>query len=121
MSRKYCTWEQRYEQLLEYRNIHNNCKVPINHDKELYEWIHRQRKYRKDNSSVLTTERIEKLNKIQFEWNAQSHTPKKSWDERFNELVQYIAAHGTCSVKKEENKTLHNWYNQQRQKFFNSN
>lgn len=54
--------------------------------------------------STLTTERIETLNEIGMIWQVAKRTgsffgaDRKSWDERFNELLEYKKVHGHTLV-----------------------
>jgi len=61
----------------------------------------------------MTEERIAKLESIGFEWSLASSL---DWDRRFNELKQYKADYGGCSVPKEwsGNKQLGRWVSKQR-------
>lgn len=61
-------WSVFYELLTEYKKEFGNCRVPRSFDSELYTWIWRQKGNRQKN--ILTKERLEKLNELQFEWSA---------------------------------------------------
>ena len=64
-------WNQRYEGLVKYCSIHNNCNIPCNVP-HLGEWVNNQRQFKKmydaGKKSSLTIERIEKLNTLGFDW-----------------------------------------------------
>jgi hypothetical protein len=68
-------WNQRYEELVKYHSIHNNCNVPRNVP-HLGEWVNNQRRFKKIDAagkkSSLTIKRIEKLNTLQFHWNLRT-------------------------------------------------
>ena len=67
-------WNDRYSQLLEYKDEHKNCLVPqvYSKNKALGTWVHTQRKqYRlrsEGKKSHLTEARIEDLSKAGFVW-----------------------------------------------------
>jgi hypothetical protein len=54
-------WNQRYEELVKYRSIHNNCNVPCNVP-HLGEWVNNQRQFKKIDAagkkSSLTIKRL---------------------------------------------------------------
>ena len=69
-------WNQRYEELVKYCSIHNNCNVPHNVP-YLGEWVNNQRRFKKmydaaGKKSSLTIKRIEKLNTLGFDWNLRT-------------------------------------------------
>ena len=82
------TWEERYKKLCEYHSVHNNCKVSKQHDKGLYNWINNQKKQyrflgRNQKSTFLNREdRIEKLNKLNFQWKSTGTCRKKALDHQ---------------------------------------
>jgi hypothetical protein len=60
--------------------------------------------------SDLTQERIDRLNKLGFEWDvAKKVVP---WEERFNEIVAYKEKYGNTNVPRnwKENPSLGEWY-----------
>ena len=67
-------WDHRYYELLQYRKTHGNCKVPLSFtvNPQLGEWVHTQRKehqkLKNGKKSQITTERVQKLNEIEFVW-----------------------------------------------------
>ena len=71
-------WEQRYQELIDYKQEHGDCKVPINYSSnpKLAHWVSNQRKHynllQKGKKSFLSQKRLELLNKIDFVW--------KVWD-----------------------------------------
>jgi Helicase associated domain len=68
----------RFQQLLEYRDKHGDCKVPQHYkeNKALGKWTAKQREqyklYKKGQHSFLTPYRLEKLNQIGFVWQVRS-------------------------------------------------
>lgn len=75
-------WEKRYQQLIDYKNLHQDCNVPQSYppDKPFGRWVMKQRcqhslKLRGEKSQ-LTDEREEKLNAIGFLWVAPGFSKK---------------------------------------------
>jgi len=79
-------WNQRHSELLEYKEKHGNCTVPRNQqNKQLGAWVINQRvfyrRYKQGKKDAyITAERIQKLEAIGFEWNAQKRPGGKSKD-----------------------------------------
>lgn len=77
------TWDQSYQKLKEYYDVHGNCHVPSTYreDQSLAGWVKTQRnKYRKtgvDGKSMLDETKIEKLNGIGFRWNSRRSSPQQ--------------------------------------------
>ncbi|MEQ1933721.1 MAG: helicase associated domain-containing protein, partial [Fimbriimonadaceae bacterium] len=101
-------WDERYGELLAYRDGHGNLNIPQRSSTKLGLWSHSQRQNRKN--GILTAERIRLLDVIGFEW-----APRDSvWDEGFNKLLAYKAAHGNVDVSKHQNTDLGTWVSVQR-------
>lgn len=67
-------WNLFYDLLCEYKISNGNCRVTKSFDKELYTWSASQRRAKR--IKTLTTEKIAKLEEIDFEWEL-TLTPKK--------------------------------------------
>jgi hypothetical protein len=71
-------WEHRYQELLEYKEKHNDCKVPQHYkeNRALGKWVAKQREQfkllKKGHHSFLTPYRLEKLNAIGFVWQIRT-------------------------------------------------
>ena len=65
-------WNDRYSQLLEYKNEHKNCLVPQDYSKNkaLGKWVANQRVRlgSEGKHSQLAKDRIKKLNEVGFVW-----------------------------------------------------
>ena len=63
MKKKPVSWEERYNQLVEYKKDHNNCNVPRKYKANLAlgRWVVSQRSHYKCKKSFVTAERIVKL------------------------------------------------------------
>jgi hypothetical protein len=99
-------WNQRYEELVKYHSVHNNCNVPRNVP-HLGDWVNSQRRFKKmydaaSRKSSLTIERIEKLNTLGFEVPT---TPPPNSRRRANlSLPSLLAKLAECIVL-----TLRKW------------
>ena len=57
--------------------------------------------------------RIEALNKLGFIWDVKEHR----WLEKYNQLKEYMRAHGNCETSSKANKDLHCWAVRQRREY----
>ena len=87
-------WNAHFKELLSYRSEHGDCNVPTQSCK-LGKWVNRQRVAY--GAGSLAQDRIDRLSSIGFKWK-QTDPETVPWETRFDELVQYKAKHGTCSV-----------------------
>lgn len=69
-------WNLFYDILCEYKKTYGNCKVTKSFDKELQSWVALQRRAKRLNT--LTEDKIEKLQKIEFEWEVIFESKKKN-------------------------------------------
>ena len=114
-------WNDRYDELDVYKNKHGNCLVPQRYSKNkaLGKWVDTQRTQyslrNKGKHSHLTEERIKLLEDLGFEWSPQDN----SWNDRYDELVEYKAEHGNCLVPQRysKNKALGRWVDTQRTQY----
>jgi hypothetical protein len=89
------TWEERLEELKEYKKVHGDANVPTlsKENPSLGHWVHDQRKqyrlFNEKKQTAMTTNRIDQLEAVGFKWALQRHTTMKSWNERFEELKSY--------------------------------
>ena len=109
------SWEERFEELKDYRKKYGNCLVPRNyqHNKQLGRWVDWQRqqykKFQKGEHSQITKERIVKLKSIGFVWNiGRGLTIDGLWEKKYNELKDYRKKYGNCNVPRnyQDNKQL---------------
>ena len=116
--RKERAWNDLHSQLLEYKAEHKNCLVPSVYpkNKALGAWVANQRtQYRlrsEGKHSFLTEERIKLLSEAGFVWSPQGN----SWNDRYNQLVEYKNEHGNCLVpaRYPKNQALGTWVVNQR-------
>jgi hypothetical protein len=93
-------WEERFEELKEFQREHGHTRVPRSYKQNiaLGEWVHSQRtRYRKKNPILMKSDRLPKLQAIGFEFILVSGQTK-SWDERFEQLVEFHRTHGHTHV-----------------------
>jgi hypothetical protein len=106
-------WEEMFTALVEYKQIHGNCKVPNQYDKnqQLGQWVQHQRQAKK--KGELSKERIERLNSLGFLWSPLD----EQWEENFVALVEYKKVYGNCNVpaRWDKNPVLGMWVHHQRQ------
>jgi hypothetical protein len=72
-------WEERRDELLQYKRSHGHCVVPSNFDRnpQLAVWVKRQRRqykfYCEKKATSMTPERITKLEKLGFAWDCRKN------------------------------------------------
>jgi hypothetical protein len=102
------TWQERFEELKEFQREHGHTRVPRNYKKNaaLGEWVHSQRVYfRKKNPILVESDRLLKLQAVDFEFIVVPGQTK-SWDERFEQLVEFRRTHGHINVPMPKRKLL---------------
>jgi hypothetical protein len=114
-------WNQRFQDLLAFREQTGNCLVSLEYPQNptLAHWVKRQRGQYKakieGKHSTLTIDRELELEKLGFIWD--SH--RAAWEERLNEIVLFREIHGHCNVpsKYPENPQLAIWVKCQRRQY----
>jgi hypothetical protein len=115
-------WEDRLNELANYRKVHGHCNVPQRYRKnaKLGKWVDTQRYqhglHLKGKASAITLPRIQALESLGFEWGTSKRT---AWEDRLSELADYRKVHGHCDVpqKYSENAKLGSWVDKQRQQY----
>lgn len=113
-------WEQRYDELCEYKATHSDCNVPNEFPENLAlgRWVAVQRAFKR--RGLLNEDRIRRLNELNFEWNALATYVKSradaAWNVKFEELRAFRREHGHCNVPVPfpENPSLGIWVRTQR-------
>lgn len=112
-------WDTRFAELVEFKRMHGDCDVPYTFESnpQLSTWVRKQRYMLK--LSRLTQERHRQLQEIGFIF---AKTKIKSFDDMYQELVEYAKTHGTASVKNHDpdHPALGIWVKEQRKKFHNN-
>ena len=88
-------WEERFNELVAYKEKKGNCNVPVKQGK-LGTWVTNQRKLYK--KGKLSQEHTTQLKGIGFNWGTQKEREYKPWEERFKELVVYKEEKANCDV-----------------------
>jgi superfamily II DNA or RNA helicase len=105
-------WDERYGQLLAYKEHFGNCDVPqVGEHPALGQWCRSQR--RTFTKGELSPERISRLDEIGFVWSIFD----RDWEEMFGELVAYKDRLGDIGelIDWQENAKLGKWCSRQRQ------
>ena len=107
------TWDDRFEEMKEYKATHGDRLVPTTNHKELFKWVSTQRlqyKYfQEGKKSALNQHKIDLLDGIGFTW-----TIHVTWEDRFEEIKEYKATHGDYRVPRDSHKQLSAWVNKQK-------
>ena len=111
-------WEVRFQQLVDYKQVHRDCNVPHRYqpNPQLGFWVDTQRRnnvpsvYKQNpplgswvgkqrhKKETMSGERREKLNSIGFTWKVREAHILVDWEIRFQQLVEYKRVHGNCNV-----------------------
>ena len=122
-------WDEKYQQLVDFKSSHGHCLVPHNwiHNPSLAQWVKRQRyqyvlKHKtwgrcseSKRVSTLTDKRQEMLESIGFVWSPHD----AMWEEKYHELMEYKQVHGHCNVPTNypQNRSLSSWVRGQRHQY----
>ena len=124
-------WEQKYEELCDFKERHGHCNVPstFKENQPLSIWVKRQReahykRFHHGKKVGMSDARIKALEAIDFDfttdYNPIPRGKQSSWDERIQQLQAYKDTHGDCNVPRgkkgatEEEESLANWVALQR-------
>jgi hypothetical protein len=100
------TWYKKYQELVEYKNLHGHCDLK-NSEGSLGKWCSRQRTIK--NSGKLSIDRINLLNRLEFPWGMFDAI----WNQKFQKLESHYNQHGNCIIPK-SNGSLSSWCVRQR-------
>jgi len=109
-------WEKMYQQLVAYKKVHGDCKIPQK-DPKFGKWAKHQRTLYRNNT--IQEERKFLLNSIGFPWGALPRTSIRNrapWEDMFQRLIAYKTLHRDCKVPQQYNEDLQlgAWVNNQR-------
>ncbi len=114
------SWDERYGQLIAYKQAHGDCNVPEGWkvNPKLAIWCQTQRRIFKNRVYKLSSDRINRLEQLGFVWDPL----EVAWEEMFAALTAYKQAHGDCNVPDQwkGNPKLASWCGNQRQLYKNS-
>lgn len=91
--RKNLTWEESYQLLCEYKELHGHCNVPQS-QKPLGSFVNRQRIEYARQATAMTPQRKQLLDEIGFVWDIVEHT----WNIRYKELCEFRRENGHSVV-----------------------
>lgn len=117
---RHVKWEERFQELVQYKLKHGHCNVPKSFPGPLHAWVRKQRVDRKaftvsSGGGDMCQERIDALDSIGFTWVIGSNQPNEcKWQESFDCLIQFKLKEGHCSVPKVYSAKLHKWVENQR-------
>ncbi|GAX62365.1 helicase [Candidatus Scalindua japonica] len=120
------TWDLRYGELIQYKEIFGDCNVPSNwnENKQLAIWVGTQRS--NYTYKLLSKDHIKRLEDIGFAWHADNsllrkHHEKK-WGEMFEALTTYKNMYEDCNVPNGwPDKKLVGWVSRQRTEYRTEN
>lgn len=103
-------WQDRLYELIAYKEQFGNLNVPQKHDGGLGSWVSQQKQY--ESKGLLDSERRKALEDIGFSF--ANRKPKTDWDQRYNELLDYVRVHGTTDVPRNYPSGLGVWVGNQK-------
>jgi len=114
-------WEKRMCELIAYKEQHGDCLVPYGYapNPNLGWWVNIQRQqfrlHKEGKPTKMTQERIDRLEAVNFIWDAHEVT----WREKLKELKEYKNDKGDCLVpcNYPPNPSLGKWVMNQRQMY----
>ena len=111
------SWEQMFDQLIEYFKIHGDYNVPQrwNADPALGAWVMSQR-YAKQ-KGTLTPDRERRLTAVGFNWKVYEN----AWDKTFERMRSYLSAQSDNGHDKRMPRALRAWAVTQRARYKSGN
>jgi len=98
-------WEERYAELKRFKAKYGNTMVPQGYTGQLGMWTQRQRNKYKDykagKKTSMTEERVKLLEELGMVWQilpTPKVSEKKTWNQRFEDLLAYKEEHGHMRV-----------------------
>jgi len=115
------TWEESRQQLADFKRKFRHTNVPRHYaeNKTLGRWVDTQRYqytlFKSKRKSQLTRDRIQSLDKLDFEWERKTST----WEESRQQLADFKVKfrHTNVPQRYAENKPLANWVKTQRYQY----
>ena len=116
-------WMDQYLMLKSYKEKHGDCQVPTHYaeNPKLGRWTHTQRHQRRLKSKLykkcnISQERITLLDDLGFNWEVRPpiEQPRATWQQRYDELVEYYNSNGNFLISPEMYPKLHRWCYEQR-------
>jgi hypothetical protein len=116
-------WMDQYRLLKIYKEKHGHCHVPRHYTEnpKLSRWTHTQRHQRRLNlklykQATISQERIALLDEIGFNWELRPsrEQPRATWNQRYDELVDYYKTYNNFYIPIDTHPKLHRWCCEQR-------
>ena len=115
-------WEERFDQLVAYKQTYQDCMVPVNwkKNKQLGIWVGAQRTLEKNNK--LDADKKARLQELGFVWHGQALIIQQKkydeiWEKNYHRLVKYKQANGKLQVSLKIDRSLQRWTCDQRKKW----
>jgi hypothetical protein len=98
-------WEAHFAKLVAFKKEHGHCNISTKKKDDMSRWVAKLRQHHKDlrlgkPSTLLTRDRIQRLNEIGFVWR-DNDTKALSFEVRLAQLAEYKARHGHCNVPRD--------------------
>jgi len=102
--------DERFGELLAYKDLHGDCNVPEKWPENLSLglWVVNRRQDKR--KGTLSDEWVRRLEAVGFVWEAREY----NWEEMLSELTKFKVKHGHCNVQMSDNPLLFHWVIQQR-------
>ncbi|GAB3530803.1 hypothetical protein GCM10027443_12160 [Pontibacter brevis] len=117
------SWEERYEQLEEYKKNNGHCFVPTNYreNRSLGIWVATQRRLEAKGTLQATKKR--RLDQLGFVWGKDVKYKlqlgyDKQWNDNFKKLKAYRQEYGSFQVSLKIDPVLQQWVSWQRKLFY---
>jgi Helicase associated domain len=116
-------WMDQYNMLKAYKEKHGDCQVPTHYTEnpKLGRWTHTQRhqrrlKHKLHKNAKISKDRIALLDELGFNWEVRTvvEQPRVSWQQRYDELLDYYQKHGNFLFSSETHPKLYRWCCEQR-------
>ena len=115
-------WEERFQQLLEYKKKYGDCFVPVNWKKnrQLGIWVSTQRTLEK--KKKMDPEKKKRLDEIGFIWKNktkyfQDKRYDEIWEKNYQKLIAYKKKYGKLQVSVQIDRPLQRWTCAQRKHY----
>jgi len=98
------SWNKQFEKLCEFKVQSGHCLVPQRYaaNPKLGQWVSEQRKiyrvHQEGKPSPMTEERLRALESVGFDWGTRKTDLSSIWKVQFQQLCEYNAQFGNCSV-----------------------
>ena len=118
-------WMEKYQELQDFFRSHDHSNVPsifpqnqalanwVKRTRSQYKLFHQQTSHNQHTGSTLTKERVELLNRLDFQTNLRA----VSWQQQYDKLVAFHETHGHIRVTVRDDPSLCTWIKRQRKHY----